>query len=313
MNTPFDSDTLAAAEVCFAVASQLLYLEPEIAPVAEQVASRQFASAPFGEGNDDERQGLHLLDGWCAVALNASEVPEEASADEAAARLVESPAFAEAVAELRREWLRLFVGLGTPEASCLESFYVEPNSHMFGKNVIAVREAYRRHGLEIERLHREPDDHLGLMLGFLSRLMAEEREAVEAGDKDAALEHLTAASRKLDKAVSKGVIHKNQAANRKSGIMRLANTVVTAEDIAAYEKPAPKPQKTGSKKAAAKAAREAGMAAASEEKAKRREKQLKEEKKAAERKAKEAEEAAKAEAEAAAAEAEAAPAEEAAE
>ena len=140
MNTPFDSDTLAAAEVCFAVASQLLYLEPEIAPVAEQVASRQFASAPFGEGNDDERQGLHLLDGWCAVALNASEVPEEASADEAAARLVESPAFAEAVAELRREWLRLFVGLGTPEASCLESFYVEPNSHMFGKNVIAVRE-----------------------------------------------------------------------------------------------------------------------------------------------------------------------------
>ena len=161
MNTPFDSDTLAAAEVCFAVASQLLYLEPEIAPVAEQVASRQFASAPFGEGNDDERQGLHLLDGWCAVVL---------------------PAFAEAVAELRREWLRLFVGLGTPEASCLESFYVEPNSHMFGKNVIAVREAYRRHGLEIERLHREPDDHLGLMLGFLSRLMAEEREAVEAGD-----------------------------------------------------------------------------------------------------------------------------------
>ena len=100
MNTPFDSDTLAAAEVCFAVASQLLYLEPEIAPVAEQVASRQFASAPFGEGNDDERQGLHLLDGWCAVALNASEVPEEASADEAAARLVESPAFAEAVAEM---------------------------------------------------------------------------------------------------------------------------------------------------------------------------------------------------------------------
>ena len=36
----------------------------------------------------------------------------------------------------------------------------------------------------------------------------------------------------LDKAASKGVIHKNQAANRKSGIMRLANTVVTAEDIA---------------------------------------------------------------------------------
>lgn len=139
------------------------------------------------------------------------------------------------------------------------------------------------------------------------------KDAVAEGNGKDAYAFACEACRLMDKAASKGVIHKNQAANRKSGIMRLANTVVTAEDIAAYEKPAPKPQKTGSKKAEAKAARKAAMAAASEEKAKRREKQLKEEKKAAERKAKEAEEAAKAEAEAAAAEAEEAPAEEAAE
>ena len=139
------------------------------------------------------------------------------------------------------------------------------------------------------------------------------KHAVAEGNGKDAYAFACEACRLMDKAASKGVIHKNQAANRKSGIMRLANTVVTAEDIAAYEKPAPKPQKTGSKKAEAKAARKAAMAAASEEKAKRREKQLKEEKKAAERKAKEAEEAAKAEAEAAAAEAEEAPAEEAAE
>ncbi|MCI8305331.1 molecular chaperone [Adlercreutzia muris] len=182
MIAPLSSDTLAAAEVCFAVASRLLYVEPDISSVAEQVASRQFASAPFGEESDDARQGLRFLDGWCAAALRASEVPEGASTDSAAAFLGESPAFAEAVAELRREWLRLFVGLGTPEASCLESFYVEPNRHVFGKNVIAVREVYRRHGLEVERLHREPDDHLGLMLGFLSRLIAEEREALDAGE-----------------------------------------------------------------------------------------------------------------------------------
>ena len=46
------------------------------------------------------------------------------------------------------------------------------------------------------------------------------REAVEAGDKAAAEEHLRKASRKLDKAVSKGVIHKNQAANRKSKLAK---------------------------------------------------------------------------------------------
>ena len=139
------------------------------------------------------------------------------------------------------------------------------------------------------------------------------REAVAEGDGKAAYAAACAACRLMDKAASKGIIHKNQAANRKSGIMALANTVVTAEDIAAYEKAAPKAQKTGSKKAEAKAARKAAMAEASKEKAKRREKQLKEEKKAAERKAKEAAEAAKAEAEAAAAEAAEGEAEEAAE
>ena len=44
------------------------------------------------------------------------------------------------------------------------------------------------------------------------------REAAAAGDKDSATTLGRAASRKLDKAASKGVIHKNQAANRKSAI-----------------------------------------------------------------------------------------------
>lgn len=44
------------------------------------------------------------------------------------------------------------------------------------------------------------------------------REAVVAGDKDKATAALKVASKKLDKAVSKGVIHKNQASNRKSSI-----------------------------------------------------------------------------------------------
>jgi small subunit ribosomal protein S20 len=46
------------------------------------------------------------------------------------------------------------------------------------------------------------------------------REAAEAGDVEEATVALRLASRKLDKAVSKGVIHKNQAANRKSAIAK---------------------------------------------------------------------------------------------
>jgi len=51
------------------------------------------------------------------------------------------------------------------------------------------------------------------------------REAAEAGDKDKAVELGRDASRKLDQAVSKGVIHKNQAANRKSSIAKKAGSL----------------------------------------------------------------------------------------
>ena len=48
------------------------------------------------------------------------------------------------------------------------------------------------------------------------------REAADAGDAEKARELAGKATRSLDKAVSKGVIHKNQAANRKSSIARRA-------------------------------------------------------------------------------------------
>ena len=46
------------------------------------------------------------------------------------------------------------------------------------------------------------------------------REAADAGDVDRAAEAMRTACRELDKAASKGVIHKNQAANRKSAITK---------------------------------------------------------------------------------------------
>jgi small subunit ribosomal protein S20 len=49
------------------------------------------------------------------------------------------------------------------------------------------------------------------------------REAAEAGDKKKAAELLVSTNRKLDKAASKGVIHKNQAANKKSAMTRALN------------------------------------------------------------------------------------------
>jgi small subunit ribosomal protein S20 len=51
------------------------------------------------------------------------------------------------------------------------------------------------------------------------------REAADAGDREAALEAMQQASRQLDKAASKGVIHPNQAANKKSAMAVRANSL----------------------------------------------------------------------------------------
>ena len=54
----------------------------------------------------------------------------------------------------------------------------------------------------------------------LKTVIRSTREAVAAGDKAKAEASLLVAAKKLDKAVSKGVIHANQAANRKSAIAK---------------------------------------------------------------------------------------------
>jgi small subunit ribosomal protein S20 len=54
------------------------------------------------------------------------------------------------------------------------------------------------------------------------------RTAAEAGSVEEATAALRVASRQLDKAVSKGIIHKKQAANRKSAIAKKLNELQSA-------------------------------------------------------------------------------------
>ena len=49
------------------------------------------------------------------------------------------------------------------------------------------------------------------------------REAADAGDRETAQTAMRTAARQLDKAASKGVIHANQAANKKSAMAQRAN------------------------------------------------------------------------------------------
>lgn len=59
----------------------------------------------------------------------------------------------------------------------------------------------------------------------LKTLIKHVQAAAEADDKAAAAAAATRCYRALDKAVAKGVIHKNQAANRKSGLAVAINAL----------------------------------------------------------------------------------------
>jgi small subunit ribosomal protein S20 len=89
------------------------------------------------------------------------------------------------------------------------------------------------------------------------------RDAIASGDKAVAVNAVATATRKLDKAVSKGVIHKNQAANRKSA---LASTVAA---LSGDTKVVKAPAKAAAKKAPKAAAKPAAKKPAAKPAAKK--------------------------------------------
>lgn len=157
----FNSETMKGAHVSFALAARLVQQEPDEAWVRTCIGQDLFGAAPFGMDDPAVAGGLERLSAWCGAA----------QAD-----------VAESTAAIRREWLRLFVGLGTPEAPVWEAVYTEPEATMRGRSTLAVRAVYRAWGLEFERKAHEPEDALGLMLAFCSFLMEREMEALEEGD-----------------------------------------------------------------------------------------------------------------------------------
>jgi small subunit ribosomal protein S20 len=50
------------------------------------------------------------------------------------------------------------------------------------------------------------------------------RSAVDAGEADAASQHVRVAARAIDRAAAKGIVHKRTAARRKSRLARAANS-----------------------------------------------------------------------------------------
>ncbi len=80
------------------------------------------------------------------------------------------------------------------------------------------KSALKRHRQSLVRRERNRQVKGGIRKG-VKRIYA----AVEAGDVETAQEWLQTTIKRLDKAAEKGVIHKNNAARRKSRLTRLVN------------------------------------------------------------------------------------------
>jgi len=118
-----------------------------------------FSEAPFASEKDETNAGLKLLQNWADQGLSN-----------------------EVFKSLQADYTRLFIGLGKGFAAPWESVYFNEERLTFQEQTLEVRNWYRRFGLEAVKIYREPDDHIGLELLFLSQLAALGIQALKEQD-----------------------------------------------------------------------------------------------------------------------------------
>ena len=143
-----------------------------------------FCSWAFLEGNEQEgvrrlvdERDLLLEPPFTDVAPEAARELHDAL--EAAAREGET-GMQELLREIHLDHTYLFSMTGQSRTTPYESVYRTDDATMFGPTTLQVREAYRAYGLMFERCANEPDDHVGLELAFVSHLLGQTANALEA-------------------------------------------------------------------------------------------------------------------------------------
>jgi TorA maturation chaperone TorD len=88
----------------------------------------------------------------------------------------------QAIQEIQLEYTHLFLGPGQPKAPPWESVYRTPEKLLFGWPALQVRETYLQSGFEIKLKNRQPEDHLGLELMFMSTVSDSLAKALKGKD-----------------------------------------------------------------------------------------------------------------------------------
>ncbi len=96
----------------------------------------------------------------------------------------------EVLNDVKEDYTALFIGPGHLLAPPWESVYRSKERLVFGNETLAVREFYARHDLQIPRLYKEPDDHIGYELGLLSNLCNQSIQCIQENNEDKLLYYL---------------------------------------------------------------------------------------------------------------------------
>lgn len=148
-NTQRPEQIAGIALVC-GVLGKILYTYPDRDWLQSLVGDRLFDEVPVEPDHPSGREGLSLLQKWSEAC--GEDMPEEM------------------FDALRSDYTRLFIGPGQPLAPPWESVHVNRTGLTFQAETLDVRRWYARSGLEFEKLHNEPDDHIGVELAFVSAL-----------------------------------------------------------------------------------------------------------------------------------------------
>ena len=144
------NEVLTGEMLVFGLLGKAFYDYPEKAWLQSLIESDVFSEAPFAGEDKDVVAALGELQAW---------------SNENRAGLSN-----EAFEAMGIDYTRLFIGPGTVLTPPWESVFFSEERLTFQESTLHVREWYRRFGLEMKKLHNEPDDHIGLELEFLAHL-----------------------------------------------------------------------------------------------------------------------------------------------
>jgi TorA maturation chaperone TorD len=168
------ADQLTAYMLVFGFLHKVFYEPPAQAFVAAMVNDALFADWPIETSDKNTQTGLALLQ---TFTTNWQD---------------------DQLAELKRDFARLFVGPDRLLAPPWESVYLSREHLLFEAQTMAVRSFYGRFNLRAPHLNNEPDDHIGLEFAFLAHLCRLGLMAVSQNDTDALAEALQAQRDFLD-------------------------------------------------------------------------------------------------------------------